>query len=288
MLHARVVLLMPLFAAFLLAGCQTLDTVENAATSLERMGDTTTELAAGATETIDTVKSAIAALDVQITNIGKQVEAALPATAETTRSLLETINETAAATGTATAKMIERSAVAVEELTPEVKGTLASMRETVEITGRSLDNISKRMDGTMAALQDLATHLRESTAAGAQMVEDTQKQLSGALAEAQKTLGQTTESMLRLEQESVVTMRSMQDSLKAISRTFKVFAEDDDEQLIRNLGKRIDSLVTLFLWVQILGVVTLIAVTVLFIHHKATTKGRHEAMARKLGLDPKA
>ncbi len=274
-------------ALLALGGCQTLDKIDTAADALTEMGESTASLAATSDEALQEVTKTVAVLDQHITGIGEEVRIGMPRVVEATTTLLETIEAGARETGQATATMVERTGEAIETITPEVRATLVTMRETVESTGKSLETISQRMDGTMKALERLTNSLEQSSAAGSEMLQTTQAKLNASLLEAQKTLAQTSTSLVRIEQESVTTMRSLQESMSKLAGTFSFMAQDDDDEVIQRLGNRVDSLVTLFLWVQILGALTIISVTVLFIHRKVTTRGRHEALARKIGLDPK-
>ena len=268
-----------------LAGCQTLDRIGGAADSLGRMGESTAELAAASSDALGEVKRTVAVLDTHIEAIGEEVRVGLPRVVDSTTELLGTIERSTREMGEATTRMIQSSADAVEKLAPDVQATLSAVRETVTSTGKSLEAISERMDGTMNAIQALTASLEKSTQAGAEMLSTTQKELNAALLAAQGTLTQTSASLVRLEKESVTTLRSLQTSMGKLASTFDFMATNDDDAVISDLRGRVDSLVTLFLWVQILGALTIISVTVLFIHHKLTTRARHEAIARKLGMN---
>lgn len=163
--------------------------------------------------------------------------------------------------------------------------TLETISSTTTKHGTAIENISAELGRTTKLLGGLIANLKANNEQSREWIQATQKQLNASMLAAERTLDQTAESLVNMETGLVEALGTSNKTLSGINRILRLEAEDDDEAAaIRGFGRRLDQLVTTFLWVFLGGGVLLIVISTLFVHDKLTRKGRLRRQLAALGL----
>lgn len=262
------------FLACLLGGCSSMRAIDTAAADFSRLADSASKLADKSAETIDEVKQ-----------ISAEVTKVIPTVAEDTRALVQTFEESTREMGAATKVTLEQTAATMKAITPELTATLETISSTTTKHGTAIENISAELGRTTKLLGGLIANLKANNEQSREWIQATQKQLNASMLAAERTLDQTAESLVNMETGLVEALGTSNKTLSGINRILRLEAEDDDEAAaIRGFGRRLDQLVTTFLWVFLGGGVLLIVISTLFVHDKLTRKGRLRRQLAALGL----
>ena len=136
------------------------------------------------------------------------------------------------------------------------------------------------------SLAELITLVKDNTEASRDWIVQTQGQLTASIDSAQRALDQTADSFKNIEVGLLEALGGTQKTLQGINKVLRLEAEDEDEeQMIRNLGRKIDTAITAFIWVFLGGGIVLVVIATLFVHDRFTAKSKLKRQLESLGID---
>jgi hypothetical protein len=275
-----------LVAAHGLAGCSTMRAVERASGDFSKLAESATKLADASSDTLERAKESMAAMDVHMGEVGRQMTVIVPKLAEDTRTLVATFEKTTREMGAATTAAINQTSGSIEEITPHLTKTLDAIATTTTTYGIAIKKIGTELGEAGDSLDTLGKNLEANATDGRKWILATQKQLEASMKAAERTLDQTADTLANLEKGLLETLQGTTKTLKGINRVLLLDAEDDDEmEAVQGFGHRLDTLVTTFLLVFLGGGVLLVVLTTLVVYDRITSRRRLRLQLAALGVD---